>query len=178
VAAGCGWGRPSADSRAARRHHRQYKPSTPLNSRTKPSGSPRSDSFHSASFQRSIFMAHAAAPAPAATWRRRVGIMLGSLIDQRHVEAHRRLDEIERKLDQMLGRATDPRGHRLFGTPGQSSAEGLIPSANEGLRAIQAEANLLAGPCSGRHYLLTAPRQFGILQFGPGWRGTECNSTN
>jgi hypothetical protein len=45
-------------------------------------------------------------------------------------------------------------------------------------RAIQAEANLLAGPCSGRHYLLTDPRQFGILQSGPGWRGTECNSTN
>jgi hypothetical protein len=53
-------------------------------------------------------MAHAAAPAPAATWRRRVGIMLGSLIDQRHVEAHRRLDEIERKLDQMLDELRTP----------------------------------------------------------------------
>jgi hypothetical protein len=67
---------------------------------------------------------------------------------------------------------------QLFGTPGQSSKEGLRPSVDEGLRAIQAKANLLAGPYSGRHYLLTDPRQFGILQFGPGWRGTECNSTN
>ena len=40
------------------------------------------------------------------------------------------------------------------------------------------DANLLAGPCSGRHYLLTDPRQFGILRSGPGWRGTECDSTN
>ena len=36
------------------------------------------------------------------------------------------------------------------------------------------DANLLAGPC--RHYLLTSPREFGILQSGPGWRGAECNS--
>jgi hypothetical protein len=33
----------------------------------------------------------------------------------------RRLDEIERKLDHMLDEPTDPHGHRLFGTPGQSS---------------------------------------------------------
>jgi hypothetical protein len=32
----------------------------------------------------------------------------------------RRLDEIERKLDRMLGRATKPHGHRLFAAPGQS----------------------------------------------------------
>ena len=36
----------------------------------------------------------------------------------------RRLDEIERKIDHVLGRATDPNGHRLFGTQGQSSKEG------------------------------------------------------
>jgi hypothetical protein len=27
-------------------------------------------------------------------------------------------------------------------------------------------------------YPLTIRRQFDILQFGPGWRGTECNPTN
>jgi hypothetical protein len=33
---------------------------------------------------------------------------------------------------------------------------------------------LLAGPCSGRHYLLTDPRQFGILQSGLGWWGPNA----
>jgi hypothetical protein len=98
--------------------------------------------------------------------------------DDRLLLILRRLDEMERKLDRILDELQTPHGHRLFGTPGQSSKEGPIPSANEGLRAIQAKANLPAGPCSGRHYLLTDPRQFGILQSGPGWRGTECNSTN
>jgi hypothetical protein len=27
-------------------------------------------------------------------------------------------------------------------------------------------------------YVLTDPRQFGILQSGSGWRATECDSTN
>jgi hypothetical protein len=38
----------------------------------------------------------------------------------------------------------------------------------------QAKANLAAGPCSGHHYLLTDPRQFGILRSGPGWRGSHA----
>jgi len=42
------------------------------------------------------------------------------------------------------------------------------------LRAIQAKAYPLAGPTSGRHYLLTAPREFGILQSGPGCRGPNA----
>src|SRR5262249_13037844 len=32
----------------------------------------------------------------------------------------------------------------------------------------------LAGPCSGRRYLLTDPRQSDILQSGPGWRGPNA----
>jgi hypothetical protein len=65
----------------------------------------------------------------------------------------RRLDEIERKLDHMLDKLRTP---RLFGTPRQSPKEGLRPV----LPSV--DANLLAGPCSGRHYLLTDRRQFGI----------------
>jgi hypothetical protein len=37
----------------------------------------------------------------------------------------RRLDQIERKLDCMLEELQTPHCHRLFGTPGQSSKEGL-----------------------------------------------------
>ena len=38
----------------------------------------------------------------------------------------RRLDEIERKLDQMLEELRAPTAHRLFGTAWQSSTEGLM----------------------------------------------------
>jgi hypothetical protein len=49
----------------------------------------------------------------------------------------------------------------------------------QGLAVIVGPAGTaLARLCSGRHCLLTDPRQFDILQSGPGWRGTECNSTN
>ena len=37
----------------------------------------------------------------------------------------RRLDEFERKLDRILGRATDAHGHWLFSSSGKSSEEGL-----------------------------------------------------
>jgi hypothetical protein len=32
--------------------------------------------------------------------------------------------------------------------------------------------------CKSSRYLLTDPRQFDILQSGPVWQGTECNSIN
>jgi hypothetical protein len=41
-----------------------------------------------------------------------------------------------------------------------------------------------AAACGGEQvvksscYFQTNPRQFDILQFGPGWWGTECNSIN
>jgi hypothetical protein len=92
--------------------------------------------------------------------------------DDRLLLILRRLDEIKAQARPHSGLATDPHSHRLFGTPGQSSKEGLRPVLSS------VDANLLAGPRSGRHYLLTDPRQFGILQSGPGWRGIECNSTN
>ena len=45
----------------------------------------------------------------------------------------RRLDEIERKLDRINGRATDPHCHRLFCAAWQSSTEGLMAQRSKSL---------------------------------------------
>ena len=51
----------------------------------------------------------------------------------------RRLDEVERKLDDVLEELRTPRRHRLFGAPGQSPKEGLnrpgLKLAGDGLLA-------------------------------------------
>jgi hypothetical protein len=67
-------------------------------------------------------------------------------------------------------------GHRLFGTPGQSSKEGLrtvLVSVDEGCGS-----NLLARPCSGRRYLLTILANSVSCNPALAGGGTECNSTN
>jgi hypothetical protein len=45
-------------------------------------------------------------------------------------------------------------------------------------QTISNAANVRYRGQKSRRYLLTDARQFDILQFGPGWQGTECNSIN
>src|SRR5215472_17445581 len=81
------------------------------------------------------------------------------------------------QLEYFLGTFCE-RFSKKCGHAGQSakSLHNLLSLRSRSLRPRRNRRTLAVSIASLLVYPLTAPRQFDILQSGPGWQGTECNS--